>query len=136
MTIRDATSADLPRIAAIQAASPGAAQWTPSDYLAHRCRVALLDDRIAGFLVTRETAPGECEILNLAVDPTLRRRGIARTLLEAGLAATPGAWFLEVRESNTAAQALYGSLGFSPAGRRPNYYGEPAEAAIVLARHS
>lgn len=135
MTIRDATTADLPEIAAIQWASPEASQWNPADYLMHRCRVAELEGSIAGFIVTRQTMPGENEVLNLAVDPAYRRRGVGRALLEAELAA-PGAWRLEVRESNAAARALYLALGFREAGRRKNYYRNPAEAAIVLIRQS
>jgi ribosomal-protein-alanine N-acetyltransferase len=135
MTIRDATAVDLPAIAAIQSASPEAAQWNPADYLAHRCRVAELDGSVAGFIVTRPTAPGENEILNLAVAPAYRRRGVARALLEAELAAS-GAWRLEVRESNAAARALYRTLGFRESGHRKNYYCNPSETAIVLTRQS
>jgi ribosomal protein S18 acetylase RimI-like enzyme len=145
--VRPATAADLAAIAVIQAASPEASNWRAQDYLKHECRLAILNGRAVGFLVVRETAPGECEILNLAVDPAVRRRGIARRLLRDALAAGPsastpeistssadtrGQWFLEVRESNAPAQALYKSLGFSAAGRRENYYVDPREAAIVM----
>jgi ribosomal-protein-alanine N-acetyltransferase len=44
----------------------------------------------------------------------------------------PGTFFLEVRSSNTAAQALYAGLDFKPAGRRPRYYDSPVEDAIVM----
>ncbi len=43
-----------------------------------------------------------------------------------------GAWFLEVRESNRAAINLYLSMGFEIVGTRPEYYRDPAEAAIVM----
>jgi ribosomal-protein-alanine acetyltransferase len=133
--VRAATPEDLPAIAAIQASSPEASQWEARDYLTHDCRLALLDGRAAGFLAVRETAPGEREILNLAVDPAERRRGVARRLLGDALTdafASPAAWFLEVRESNTAALQLYKSLGFNVAGRRENYYHNPSEGAIVM----
>src|SRR5256885_11226021 len=97
--IRAATAEDLPAIAAIQAASPGAAQWEPGSYLDYDCRVADASGCVAGFLVIRQVAPDEREILNLAVDPAKRRRGIARELLAAAMGAK-GAWFLEVRGSN------------------------------------
>jgi len=42
--------------------------------------------------------------------------------------------FLEVRESNTAARALYGSRGFREIGRRKNYYRRPVEDALVMRR--
>jgi ribosomal protein S18 acetylase RimI-like enzyme len=130
--VRAATAADLPAIAAIQTASPQVSQWEVRDYLTHDCRLAMLDGRVVGFLVSRATAPGEGEILNMAVEPGSRRRGIARRLLQHALAASPGEWFLEVHESNTAAQEVYKSLGFSPAGRRENYYADTREAAIVM----
>ena len=130
--IRPARLADLAVIAAIQAASPEAAQWNPADYLKHHCRVCEVKGCVAGFLVTREVGPGEREILNLAVDPAERRTGIARGLLANALESAKGAWFLEVRASNAAAIRLYESAGFHHAGRRPEYYYEPAEDGIVM----
>ena len=41
-------------------------------------------------------------------------------------------WYLEVRESNTAAQALYRSAGFSSVGTRKNYYINPVEDAVLM----
>lgn len=97
--------------------------------------VAEVDDEVAGYLVARE-AGGSGEILNLAVDPARRRTGIAQTLLDAGLGALRrrGAEeiFLEVRESNLAAQALYLGAGFRPVGQRAGYYRNPMEDALVL----
>jgi ribosomal-protein-alanine acetyltransferase len=131
--IRAAIPADLPAIGAIQNASPEASQWTPESYLDHDCRVAVSHGRVVGFLVSRATGPDEREILNMTVDPALRHTGIGRILMETVLAEARGAaWFLEVRESNYAAINLYKTLGFSPAGRRENYYREPEEAAIVM----
>jgi ribosomal-protein-alanine N-acetyltransferase len=130
--IRPARFTDIAAIAAIQAASPEAAQWVPTDYLKNDCRVADLESCVAGFVVAREVAPAEREILNLAVDPSERRKGIARGLLQDMLRSTGGTWFLEVRESNAAAIQLYESVGFNRAGRRPDYYYNPAEDAIVM----
>lgn len=134
--IRAATAGDLPAIAAIQAASPEAAQWDPASYLERDCNVASVGGRIVGFLVTREVGPGEREILNLAVGPAERHTGIARRLLGDTLARCKGAWFLEVRASNSAAIRLYQSAGFQRAGRRPDYYYAPPEDAIVMRFHS
>jgi ribosomal-protein-alanine N-acetyltransferase len=132
VTIRAATVADLRAIAAIQAASPEAAQWDAAAYLDYDCRVASVEARVLGFLVARQVAPGEREILNLAVEPAERRAGIARKLVRDALASTPAAWFLEVRASNAAAIQLYESAGFHRAGRRPDYYYERTEDAIVM----
>ena len=75
MKVRAATPEDLAAIAEIQALSPEASQWEPESYLNYDCTVAT-GKRVIGFLVTRQTAPGEREILNLAVDPSQRRRGV------------------------------------------------------------
>jgi ribosomal-protein-alanine N-acetyltransferase len=78
------------------------------------------------------------EILNLAVEAALRRRGVASRLLEAALAFARVAGvktaFLEVRSSNAGAIALYEGHGFAPAGHRPRYYSDPPEDALVLSR--
>ena len=126
--IRRATADDLGAIAILQ----GRSSWQPADYLQHECTVAEVDGRLVGVLASRETAPGEREILNLAVDASYRRQGVARALLEHELAGARGEWFLEVRESNTAALNLYRSCGFQAVGRREGYYSEPCEAGIVM----
>ena len=136
VTIRPATPDDLEAIAAIQAASPEASQWNPADYLDHDCRVAIVDERVTGFLASRRVAPDEREILNVAVDPAHRRKGVARALLmhelEQELARGRGRWFLEVRASNVAAIHLYETAGFERCGSRPGYYQQPGEEAIVM----
>jgi ribosomal-protein-alanine N-acetyltransferase len=132
VTVRPATPEDLAAIAAIQAASPEASHWDPAGYLEHDCRVAVANERVTGFLASRQVAPDEREILNLAVDPAQRRKGVARTLLQSELAQGPCRWFLEVRASNTTAIQLYESAGFERCGSRPGYYQQPAEEAIVM----
>lgn len=131
MTVRAAIAEDLAAIAEIQARSPEASQWDPASYLSYDCTVAT-DPQVLGFLVARQTAPGEREILNLAVDPSARQRGVARALLQAELGRGKNQWFLEVRESNTSAIKLYQSAGFRVAGRRESYYSNPAEPGIVM----
>ena len=134
--IRAATAADIDAIVAIQNLAPDASHWEPSDYLQNDCLIATDGGRVIGFLLARQIAPGEREILNLAVAPSERRRGVARKLLEAELASTRGLWFLEVRESNTAALRLYQSFGFQQVGMRPAYYHDPPESGIVMRFHS
>jgi ribosomal-protein-alanine N-acetyltransferase len=133
--IRRGERKDLPAIAAIQAASFEAAQWDPADYLNYDLRVAVREDAVAGFLVVRKVA-GEAEILNLAVAPEWRRRGLARELLRTVLDEFQGPVFLEVRESNQAARSTYQALGFVEVTRRDSYYETPPEAAIVMKFHS
>jgi ribosomal-protein-alanine N-acetyltransferase len=97
--------------------------------------VAHTAGRITGYLIAREVA-GTGEVLNLAVAPDFRRRGVARGLLGAGLSylrkRRVDEVFLEVRESNQSAQALYLSSGFRPVGQRTAYYRNPKEDALVL----
>ncbi len=132
MTVRAATADDLAAIAAIQEASPEASQWEPVSYLDYECSVAMSDGRVAGFMVVRQVAPDQREILNLAVDPSERRRGVARKLLESDLRRAKTQWFLEVRASNSSALKLYESAGFREAGRRESYYNNPLETGIVM----
>jgi ribosomal protein S18 acetylase RimI-like enzyme len=131
MIIRAAIAEELAAIAEIQARSAEASQWDPASYLRYECLVAS-DPHVVGFLVARQTAPGEREILNLAVDPSQRRRGVARALLQAELGRDKTQWFLEVRASNRGAIALYQDAGFRVAGRREAYYRDPPEPGIVM----
>jgi ribosomal-protein-alanine N-acetyltransferase len=83
-------------------------------------------------------APDEAHITNIAVHPQERRRGIGRVLLvhliDTALDRRVEALTLEVRVSNVAAQNLYRSLGFAPAGIRQRYY-ENSEDALVMWAH-
>ncbi len=97
---------------------------------------AELDGGIAGILIGR-VAADEFEILNLAVGKARRRRGLATQLVSAAVeyARTAGARqsYLEVRASNEGGIALYTRMGFHVSGRRPNYYRNPPEDAVLLA---
>jgi [ribosomal protein S18]-alanine N-acetyltransferase len=140
VTIRNAVPEDIPDLLRIEQQSFCDAQWDEKALLTYNCRVAEIGGGVAGFLVWRRITgpsslefPEEREILNLAVDPAWRRRGIGRALLQEELNAN-AVYYLEVRESNLAAQLLYGSCGFAEVGRRPDYYHHPTEPAIVM-RH-
>jgi|ERR1035441_3058356 ribosomal-protein-alanine N-acetyltransferase len=136
MDLRPGGEGDLASIAQIQAASPEAAQWDVREYLKYGLLVAVCDGRVAGFAVARRVAEDESELLNLAVDPVFRRRGIGRRLVAELTSSHRGALWLEVRESNIGARNFYESLGFHEAGRRPGYYPDSAEGAIVMKVHS
>ena len=80
----------------------------------------------------------ELHINTIAVDTSLRRRGLAKALmthiLDEAAAQGSARAFLEVRRSNLPAQRLYENLGFTVAGVRRNYYTNPEEDALVLSR--
>jgi len=89
----------------------------------------------AAFVVTRFQVP-DMDIVNLAVAPDRRGRGLGRLLLSSLLdrAASNGVQsvFLEVREGNQEARKLYGGAGFLETQRRPGFYREPREDAILM----
>jgi ribosomal-protein-alanine N-acetyltransferase len=74
--------------------------------------------------------------MNIAVDPALRRRGIATALLEKMLerAGPDESYTLEVRPSNTVAIALYERFGFRASGTRRRYYQDTGEDAVIMWR--
>ncbi|HXU44454.1 MAG TPA: ribosomal protein S18-alanine N-acetyltransferase [Thermoanaerobaculia bacterium] len=82
------------------------------------------------------TAVDEAELLRLAVEPAVRKRGLGRRLLEAGCARLGERGFvrcfLEVRDENRPAIALYESSGFRLAGRRKGYYRDGMDALVYL----
>lgn len=134
---RVAVPYDIPVLLEIEHQSFSHQRWEAKDFLADECIVAEADGRVVGFLVSRQIFPGsrdgppEREVLNVAVTPLFRRMGVAKALLKRELE-HKAAFFLEVRESNHAAQALYRKLGFAEIGRRSDYYQEPSEGAIVM----
>jgi ribosomal-protein-alanine N-acetyltransferase len=134
--VRPGQADDLQAVAVIQQQSPQAAQWDPAAYLEYDFLVAVASGRVAGFLVGRRTAPGESELLNLAVLPELRRKGVARALWDYWISGISGAIFLEVRESNHGARTFYKVLGFQEVGSRSQYYSTCPEHAIVMKFHS
>ncbi len=96
---------------------------------------AMEDGAVAGYIGSQAVLDA-ADVMNLAVDPARRGRGIGRALLgvlEARLrAAGVTSLTLEVRPSNEAALALYAACGFTQAGHRPNYYRNPREDAWIL----
>lgn len=97
--------------------------------------VATEGERVAGYIGS-QTVMDETDMMNVAVHPDFRRRGIAEVLVN-GLVDTlktkgSHCLTLEVRASNAPAIALYEKLGFSEIGRRKNYYRNPREDALIL----
>jgi ribosomal-protein-alanine N-acetyltransferase len=125
---------------AIQAVCPEVAQWTVWDY--ERVArgemagwVAEEAGQVVGFLIARQVA-NDIEILNLAVRPDARRRGVGTALLTSAIkwggSFHAESALLEVRASNLAALEFYEKHGFQATGRRPRYYTAPVDDALVL----
>ena len=137
VSIRQARDTDLARIEEIEQLCFSANPWDRNALAKYDCLVAVLEVGIVGFLSSRtlfrpgEDGGGEFEILNLAVDPRWRRKGVAKALLHHQLA-RGGEHFLEVRASNTAARKLYECMDFQVIGTRRKYYSNPEESAIVM----
>jgi ribosomal-protein-alanine N-acetyltransferase len=96
-----------------------------------RLRVAKEGERIVGYLLSWHVVD-EIHLLDVAVDPAVRRRGIGRALVDDLLAyaraRSASKVLLEVRASNAAALALYDRLGFSRVNVRPRYYPDDEDA--------
>ena len=138
--IRPYQPGDSDAVSEICRQSPEAAQWSKENYeQAHSSgQVVLIGEmagQICGFLVARMTGD-EAEILNTAVDPAHRRKGLASALLVAATSAAREQMvkniYLEVRESNRGAIAFYVKHGFAKTGERRGYYNRPTENAVVM----
>jgi len=142
LLIHPATVADLPAMMALEKRAATAAHWSAEQYEAlfrasDPGRVALIlweASELQGFVIVRVVGK-EWEIENIAVAGPARRRGLGTRLLgellDLARAKDAAAVFLEVRESNQAARALYEKWAFRESGRRPRYYKDPAEDAIL-----
>jgi len=143
VSVRLMHASDISAARSILKESPEASMWSRESLMESASRgialVAELDGSIAGILVGRAAAD-EFEILNLAVGKAWRRRGAASRLVADAVtrAQSEGATqvHLEVRASNAGAIALYEKMGFRICGRRPNYYREPVEDAVLLVFHN
>lgn len=136
--IRPMTAADVPSVAALEKlcfSDP----WSVSSIASELDNPLSLwlvweEDGAAAAYLGVQRVPPQADVMNVAVSPTLRRRGIARALFAELERRLPeiDELFLEVRASNSGAIALYRTLGFEQVGRRPNYYLDPREDALIL----
>jgi ribosomal-protein-alanine N-acetyltransferase len=140
MIIRRMKEADVPQVEVIEQAN-FSRPWDAASFLEY------LQKEDAAFLVAEEAGrilgycgmiavPDEGDVTNVAVDETLRHRGIGYALVREMQKA---AWnlgvrrlFLEVREGNAPAAALYEKAGFCQVGLRKNYYSGPTENARIM----
>jgi [ribosomal protein S18]-alanine N-acetyltransferase len=141
----------------LECQSPTAAHWTEAEYrrmfemsAPSATRIFLVAERepridlrdeislVLGFLVASHVTP-EWELENIVIAPEVRARGIGTRLMQELLARAKQTHsetvFLEVRESNVAARALYAKLGFRETGWRKSYYVNPIEDAILYSKN-
>lgn len=142
--LRPAVEGDLVDVVRIERAS-FADPWTeesfrrllPGQPAIFLVAVSSPDSAVAGYAIAFSVGE-DAEVLNVAVDPGFRGKGLAGQMLDAVVielsARGVRTAFLEVRESNRAALALYGSRGFTEIGRRHRYYRRPVEDALVMRR--
>ena len=97
--------------------------------------VAVDGDSVAGY-VGSQTVIDETDMMNIAVHPDFRQKGIGEKLISRLVEELDSmgshALMLEVRASNVPAISLYEKLGFKQAGLRKNYYRNPKEDALIL----
>jgi [ribosomal protein S18]-alanine N-acetyltransferase len=143
LQIRRLSYADLPQVIAIERRA-FTTPWSLAMFVLELsktsgiCLAALRGQRIVGYLVCSRYDT-VWHVMNVAVDNRLTRQGIASALLDALFAEAdaPGEQFtLEVRPSNVAGIALYERHGFTAAGKRPGYYHDNREDAVIMWRKS
>ncbi|MEO8335694.1 MAG: ribosomal protein S18-alanine N-acetyltransferase [bacterium] len=152
LVIRPAEHYDIPEVLRIERDS-FADPWSADSFLTSleldRMRFLVAEERgegdssrtgngmLVGYVIALVLGE-EAEIANLAVSSDARGRGVGGLLLDrvTDELVQRGVWsvYLEVRESNTAARALYKSRAFRQVGRRRGYYRHPAEDALLLKR--
>jgi ribosomal-protein-alanine N-acetyltransferase len=143
--IRTIHFSDLPQVLAIERrAFP--TPWSAAMFVLELSKPstislgAVVPDRrrareLAGYVICARYAD-VWHVMNVAVDPPLRRQGVASALLEAMIEAAGAEepFTLEVRPSNTGAIAQYERFGFRAAGTRPRYYHDTGEDALIMWR--
>ena len=149
--VRLMRAADVPPVARIERAAFGAEAW-PRGAFAYLGEVFAAsvpargqlwvaegrDGRILGYAgIELSALGGEADIINVAVNPAHRRRGVGRQLLTAATAyarrrGVTLLW-LRVRAGNRGARAFYRQCGFRTIGRFRDYYDDPREDAVLLA---
>ena len=137
---------DLARVIEIAASLPDAPHWSQAAYIdalkpdSTPSRFALVatevgSDLVLGFAVAR-LVPPQAELETIAVAAKRQRQGLASRLFSALAgdlrAADVRELLLEVRASNQPALTFYQSVGFRETGRRPRYYADPIEDAVLM----
>ena len=142
LELRDLTPRDLPAVDRIERRSYPT-PWSRSMFASELakpssiCLVAFDDERLSGYLIVSRYVDA-WHVMNVAVAPECRRRGVASRLLRELFELTSGdgrrGYTLEVRVSNDEAIRLYETLGFRSRGVRRGYYTDNREDALIMWR--
>jgi N6-L-threonylcarbamoyladenine synthase len=141
--LRPATESDLQPIMELEKSSFGNDAWAKPTMRAELLAphtfyvVAYIDEKVVGYAgLSKVKSSSSADIQTIAVDQSLRRRGIGRELMEKLIAQaiqlSAAELYLEVREDKPEPQKLYESLGFEAIDKRENYYQPDGVAAIVM----
>lgn len=142
VNIRKMTVQDVPAVAQLDQMSfslpwpEHSFHYEVSDNRVARCFVAETDDKQLAAMIVSWIVVDELHIATIATHPDFRRQGIGSQILTAALedAALSNVRkaFLEVRAGNEAALAMYRKFGFEMTGRRPRYYKDNGEDALLM----
>ncbi len=138
--IRSLAFSDLPKVMAIERRS-FPTPWSLSMFVLELskpsgiCLTRIAGTEMEGYLICARYDQA-WHLMNIAVEPALRRCGVARALIDAMLdrAGLDANFTLEVRVSNVGAIALYESYGFRSVGTRRRYYADTGEDALIMWR--
>ena len=139
--IKVMTAEHIPQVAAIEKLCFGTAAWSENSinselYSDFSLWLVAEDEGVVVGYVGSQTVFPETDMMNVAVIPQRRREGIAEVLIDSLIIALKrnhcSSLTLEVRASNVPAISLYEKMGFRQVGRRPNYYRNPKEDALIL----
>ena len=139
LTVRELVYADLPAVLAIERRS-FQTPWSLAMFVLELSKpggvclgIAAPDGTLVGYLVCSRYAD-IWHLMNIAVTPERRRRGVATDLMDSLFAATGtnARITLEVRLSNSPAIDMYKRFGFKPAGHRHRYYHDNGEDALIM----
>jgi ribosomal-protein-alanine N-acetyltransferase len=140
LTLKTIGFSDLPQVIAIERRS-FPSPWSLAMFVLELskpssiCLAAVQEGRIVGFVICARYDEA-FHVMDVAVDPGCRRAGVGSALLEAVIARAgeDANYTLEVRVSNAGAIALYERYGFRSVGKRPRYYADNGEDALIMWR--